>query len=351
MLANKQHTITILNQGEEFVVEHLEVTVDDTTSSSTEPKSSQVVAINPTAISTSSSQISTTTSAPSTTLSSSLSDTTVFSTTSSTIASDTTLTSSTTTPLSETSDTSVTQSQSIHPVSATISSTNIPTNEPETTEIAKNHSPTLTMGATIGVAAAGSFLLLLFLLAAAWWLYRKRIGGKRIDPSLSDDPQQLPPRTFATAGREHVPAIVPVARHRKGPSVYVSVGSSDDLFVGGSQDAFGHVPSSIIYPNEKNGPGIVPLYSPSSATSLLQQRSAYAYPTSTAHVLLGTPATVHRKDQSFVRRRSQDGGVRIAGGPPGHQSEDPGDTFLDMDSRRNTSYTLPPEYNFDSPAF
>ena len=158
---------------------------------------------------------------------------------------------------------------------------------------------------------------------------------------MADDCQQL-----ATTGEHAQNAISVSAGLRKGSSVYVSVNSTDDLFVEGSQYAFGQITNGATRPNLETGFDNVPLYSPSSAAHL-PEHSALLNHIAPSDGPLGSLVTVGRSYQSCARKQSQDGGVRIGGGPPGHQIEDPGDSFLDLGSWMDTIYTLLPEYNLD----
>ena len=150
-----------------------------------------------------------------------------------------------------------------------------------------------------------------------------------------------------TTGEHAHNAMSVSAGLHKGSSVYVSVNSKDDLFVGGSQYTSGlQIANCATHPNLETGFDNVPLYSPSSAAHL-PEHSACLNLITHSNGTLGSLVTVGRSYQSCARRRSQDGGVRIGGGPPGHQIEDPGDSFLDLGSWMDTIYTLLPEYNLD----
>ena len=154
------------------------------------------------------------------------------------------------------------------------------------------------------------------------------------------------PSNSTTTGKLAQNAISVSAGLRKGSSVYISVNSTDDLLVGGSQYASGRIANGATHPNLETGFDNAPLYSPSSAAHL-PEHSACLNLITHSNGTLGSLVTVGRSYQSCARRRSQDGGVRIGGGPPGHQIEDPGDSFLDLGSWMDTIYTLLPEYNFD----
>ena len=154
------------------------------------------------------------------------------------------------------------------------------------------------------------------------------------------------PSNSTTTGKLAQNAISVSAGLRKGSSVYISVNSTDDLLVGGSQYASGRIANGATYLNLETGLDNAPLYSPSSAALLLEHSAPLSH-IAPSDGPLGSPVTVGRSYQSCARRRTQDGGIRIGGGPPGHQIKDPGGSFLDLDSWRDTIYTLPPEYNLD----
>ena len=158
---------------------------------------------------------------------------------------------------------------------------------------------------------------------------------------VSDNPR--PPLGIHTVTSQVTIGSDPFAsdatRLRRVPPIYIPIGSTNDLSLGGSQ----YTPTRG-YLNEKYGMYDAPLHSPTSSSNLLGSPTHYAFlniaPQSE------TPVEVPRINRDG-RRRSADGGVRIAGGRPGQRTEETDDSFLDLASRKSTGSTLPPAYEFD----
>ena len=166
------------------------------------------------------------------------------------------------------------------------------------------------------------------------------------------------------------PFVSDVARLRRGlaPPLYIPVGSASELSTRDTQYTYTNTspqrpnrPShgyGYGYGDEKYGMDMddAPLRSPVSpisvsASNLLDDPNPH-YRHTPASTTSPTESPIQdqvRRIDGDGRRRSADGGVRIAGGRPGQRVDDTDERFLDLGgSRRSTSgSTLPPAYDFD----
>ncbi|KAI1788043.1 hypothetical protein LXA43DRAFT_1026931 [Ganoderma leucocontextum] len=341
-LQDGQHTITILNLGDEFIIERLEVTTDPQHVVTTNSNSGPTLASIPpepgttsTPSSTSSSFLSSSTTQSPSSQTTSTNNGTLTSTNSSTVLS----------TLLSTSPASITSSTSILPTSSS---------SPPDSAISQDHSTTLSKGAMIGGGVAGTLGFLCLVGGLCWWGQKRGRRKRQESPAPSDPKPPVGALHVATlheafGGRESIapdPALL-----RRGPPIYIPIGSASDLSVGGTPytSTAGSSPSRAAYQSEKYGMDDVPLRSPViSTTNLLRQQASPAHRGSpNPGSPLETPVEVRRMYPDG-RRRSADGGVRIAGGRPGRQRvDDTGDSFLDLGSRKSTGSTLPPAYDFD----
>ncbi|PIL28503.1 hypothetical protein GSI_08541 [Ganoderma sinense ZZ0214-1] len=329
-LRDGQHTLTIVNLGDEFVVGHLEVTTDGTHIGPTSLNSGSVATT---------SQRPSTTSTPSSTF---LPSTTTHSSTTSSISNATLTSTNSTSIVSSTFPPTNTSSATSSTLILPTSSSSPPDDAPK-----QNHTTTLSKGATIGGGIAGTLGFLFLVGGLCWWGQRR---GRRKRQEASIPNVQKPPlgmhnvTSQMTVGSD--PFASDAARRHRAPPIYIPVGSTSDLPAGGTQYT-----STQGYQSEKYGAygayGTydAPLYSPGSTSNLLGSPIHHAFPSPVPR-LPETPVGIRRID-SDGRRRSADGGVRIAGGRPGQRMEDTGDSFLDLASRKSTGSTLPPAYDFD----
>ncbi|KAM5545373.1 hypothetical protein V8D89_000986 [Ganoderma adspersum] len=327
LLQDGQHTLTILNLGDEFIVGHFGVATDGTHIGSTSS--------NPGAVATTSQRPSTTYPPSSTSTTFVSSSSTQSSPTSSTTLNGT---------LTSTNSTSIVSSTlpSTNISSTTSSTFTLPTSSsspPDSTR-QQDHAKTLSKGATIGGGIAGT-LGFLFLVGGLCWLGQRRGRRRRQGSFVSDNPR--PPLGMHTVTSQVTVGSDPFASDaawlRRVRPIYIPVGSTNDLSVGGSQ----YTPTRG-YLNEKYGMDDVPLRSPASTSNLLGSPTHHAFPNVAPQP--ETTVEVRRIDRDG-RRRSADGGVRIAGGRPGQRMEETDDSFLDLASRKSTGSTLPPAYDFD----
>ncbi len=358
--AQGQHTLTILNLGDEFIIGHFEVTINPTHFDPTEsdPGPASVTISREQNTASSPSPTSTSFILSSTTQSSSSSSSQTTSANNGTLTSTNTSTASSTTlpPTSSTSTTSILPTSSSSPRD----------NTPE-----QDHTSPLSKGATIGGGIAGTLVFLFLVGGLCWWGQRR---GRRKRPNSSGERTNVmlreynSPCVFAplvssvsrpplgmhnatsqiTLGSD--PFASDAARLRgRGPPLplYIPVGSASDLSMSIGRSEYTPTRGSSragYYHSEKHGMDDVPLRSPTSTSNLLGSPTHHTFVGTTPR--LETPVQVRRTDPDG-RRRSADGGVRVAGGRPGQRAEDAEDSFLDLTSRKSTGSTLPPAYDFD----